>query len=524
MKFSSASAPITESTSRRALPPRHYLKPQSHHSFYRVWLFFGAFLLAYATLFSLWQVERMPFDVHILGILVAGVCFFPLVKWIAGQGHGLPMFELVCVAYWMAFGLPLYTQPNSLNIYSKVRTFSWEETFATLIMVLLGIVGFIVGYYLLARGRGLTKIRKLDLPLNPHLFVLYAKIAVGVGTILILMRAMNIDLPGGGLAAFSRLLFSQIYIAIILMAYRVYEGGATPLEKRLLWFAVAIAFAFGLAQGMLEYVLIPLLMVFIVRWHVTRRLPVVWLLAGMVLFFLLNSVKQEYRAQTWWSGESLSFDKRVGLWLDLSQKSAEESLSGQPSDEATPAWQKSLRRFDLLHQFIHVYNMTPQNVAYFDGSTYSYLLYGWIPRVLWPDKPVASDSTTQLALSYNLLMPQQVGAVAMGIGLLPEAYANFGAWGVAPILALQGMILSLLGILLNGSRSEGGRAIYLSIMIFFLNGIGTQTSMLFSAIIPGVIGSAIILRPFSLAWSTTPKKSKNLRYLVRSRRKFEAAG
>ncbi len=261
---------------------------------------------------------------------------------------------------------------------------------------------------------------------------------------------------------------------------------------------------------------------FIVRWQVKQRLPIGWLLIGLMSFFLLNSVKGEYRQRTWWSAESLSFDQRIGIWLELSQNLAQQTLQGQAADESESPWQVSLQRFDLLHQFVYIHNMTPHYVSYFDGSTYSYLFYGWIPRVLWPDKPTASDATDVLAVSYDFLMPQQVGIATIGIGLLPEAYANFGAWGIIPILALQGMFLALVSIVLNGPRSEGGRAIYLSVMIFFLNGIGTQTALLFSALLPRIIGSAIIIRPFAHSWSATPKNPRDLRHLVPQKRKFEA--
>ena len=520
MKFTLAAIPVA-STPKLHNP---YLKSQARHSFYRVWLLYVAFLALYGIVFSFAQVEPVPLDVHLVGIFIAGACFFPLAKWIAARNGTLPMFELICVAYWMAFGLPIYTQTNDIVIYSQRRPFTWEETFSTLCIVFLGIVFFIVGYYWLGRWRGLSRVSKLDLPLNSQKFNLYAKIAVGTGAFLIALQAAGFELPDGGLAAFSRLLFAQIYIAIILLSYRADTRTATAAEKPLLLFAVTVAVMYGLAQGMLEVVLIPLVMIFIVRWQVKRRLPVGWLVVGLVSFFLLNSVKGEYRKQTWWSNQSLSFDQRIGIWLDLSQNLAQQTLQGQPSDERVSPWQRSLQRFDLLHQFIYMHNLTPRDVPFFDGSTYSYLLYGWIPRILWPGKPAASDATTTLALSYGFLLPSQVTTTAIGTGLLPEAYANFGVWGAALILTLQGMFIGLVSIILNGPRSEGGRAIYLSIMIFFLNGIGTQAAMLFSAIIPGIIGSALILRPFALAWSTTPKKSKTLRHLVRSRRKFEVAG
>ncbi len=114
----------------------------------------------YAIVFSFVQVEPVPLDVHIVGIFIGAACFFPLTRWIAARNGSLPMFEMICVAYWLAFGLPIYTQNNDIIIYSQITSFTWDETFSTLCVALLGIVFFIVGYDLLNRWRGWANMRR----------------------------------------------------------------------------------------------------------------------------------------------------------------------------------------------------------------------------------------------------------------------------------------------------------------------------------------------------------------------------
>jgi hypothetical protein len=152
-----------------------------------------------------------------------------------------------------------------------------------------------------------------------------------------------------------------------------------------------------------------------------------------------------------------------------------------------------MSRLDLLHQLIVVQERTPGTIPYYQGETYSYLTYGWIPRFLWPDKPIAQEANITFALDYGFLHDNQIDRTMMGISHIAEAYANFGLWGVGIIMGLQGLILSLMNISLNSPHSNGGRAIYISIMVFFLNGIGSATAGIYGALVQNVAASAFIL-------------------------------
>ncbi|NIV37162.1 MAG: hypothetical protein GWN58_49350, partial [Anaerolineae bacterium] len=72
--------------------------------------------------------------------------------------------------------------------------------------------------------------------------------------------------------------------------------------------------------------------------------------------------------------------------------------------------------------------------------------------------------------------------------------------------ALQGIVFALLDAVLNGPRSEGGRAIYLVIMAYFLNGIGSSAAVLFGALLQHILASALLLRPFAASWQAGADK------------------
>ena len=267
------------------------------------------------------------------------------------------------------------------------------------------------------------------------------------------------------------------------------------LASLALYAAVGFGFVVGLMTGMLENTLMPLVLLLAVRWHATRRIPWLAILAGFVLYLVLNPAKFEYRRQVWFSGQEYGIGQRLEVW----SSAVDQELAAARQEEA---WEETVRdslaRFDLVHKFAHVREMTPTYIPYYNGESYSYFLYTWVPRMLWPDKPAASESNDRLDVDYGLKYEAQ--PVTIGIGQLPEAYANFGVIGIAVVMALQGLVFAVLDVVLNSPRSDGGRAIYLVIMAYFLNGIGSSAAVLFGALVQQVLASAVLLRPFASGW------------------------
>ncbi len=59
----------------------------------------------YAVVFTFWRFEPIPVYVHLIAILVAATCFIPMAVWYSMGSQGLPMFELICLAYAAQFSL-----------------------------------------------------------------------------------------------------------------------------------------------------------------------------------------------------------------------------------------------------------------------------------------------------------------------------------------------------------------------------------------------------------------------------------
>jgi 5-bromo-4-chloroindolyl phosphate hydrolysis protein len=79
-------------------------------------------------------------------------------------------------------------------------------------------------------------------------------------------------------------------------------------------------------------------------------------------------------------------------------------------------------------------------------------------------------------------------------------------------MVIQGLIFGLMDRSLNGPNSQAGRAIYMTIMVVFLNGIGTNAVILFGSILQFIVVNALILswfvtRPGSRAKGTPDSRS-----------------
>jgi hypothetical protein len=290
----------------------------------------------------------------------------------------------------------------------------------------------------------------------------------------------------------------QYSIGLVLLAYRVFgEKGQERFGRLTLYVALAVGFLLGLISGMLETAFLPVLLVFIVRWQVTRRLPLLWAVGSALMIVVLTGVKSEYRQAAWWGGESLSVTERVLLWFDLSRQYVEDAGQDTGDSQSDSALSKTVHRLDLLHVLAYVMERTPDMVPYYGGTSYTYALTGWIPRFLWPNKPTAQEQNNAMVADYKLLDPRIDQTTSIGIGQVAEAYANLGVTGILVVMAVLGIVLGVIDRVFNGPGSEGGRAVYVVAVTPFLNGIGSAAAPMLTGVVLTIVGSTFIVRFFA---------------------------
>jgi hypothetical protein len=148
----------------------------------------------------------------------------------------------------------------------------------------------------------------------------------------------------------------------------------------------------------------------------------------------------------------------------------------------------------MIHNFAHIYSMTPSVLPYQYGATYSYLAITWIPRVIWPEKPQANAANNYYAVAYEISTEEGIKHSSFGVSLIAEGYMNFGVAGVFLIMIVLGGVLATLQHVFAGpSSGPGGQAIFLSTFVYFLNGIGTSAELMFGGLIQNLLCASLLL-------------------------------
>ncbi len=466
-------------------------------------LVFGGYVAtlgASAVVFQFWLAEPLPVAVFLLGFLLLAVCLLPLALWQAGARTGAPMFELFCAAYAVAYAAPVFLHENSIRTFNSYAALGWGSLQRALEFTLMGVTALIAGYYLVPRSPLAGWLPRADLPMEPRRFTTFLFVALVVGSGL---QMFNQATAGSLSGKFTGQLFSLLSfisgVGIAVVAFRVFRLGAQspPHLKVLLYGVVGASAVTGAGTGMLEAVFIPLLALLAGRWSANGRVPVVLLLLGGVMMLVLNSAKSEYRSEVWYAEKVPTVAEQLAVWAD---KSAVVVNSLSTTAGVKDAIVRTIHRFDLIHIFAHVVELTPESIPHYGGDSYGYLIYGWIPRAFWPGKPMAMEANVTFALDYGLLMDSQRDTTRMGLGFLTEGYANFGVMGVLGAMFMIGCLFGIASMIFNGPHSEGGKAVYVAVFVFYMNGMGSATTMFFFFAVQGFVAVPLFLRYFASSW------------------------
>ncbi|MCU1265057.1 MAG: hypothetical protein JWM21_1375 [Acidobacteria bacterium] len=445
----------------------------------------------------------------VLAMILLDICLFPTFRYVLGES-GLPILPILCLAFAAQYALPVFFQEQGVILNDGFRYLDEGPVVAALILSILGVVTLQVAYYSLNHRKAVKLLPHVSLPLNRRRAEIFC---VAVFLLALLLGRVQALLPDQVLLQFSSiisLLQNQLLVAIGILAWFVFSGIGNRVHKILLYTIVAAAAVKGFTTTMMEAMMTPLAVLFISKWFYTKRFPVSMLIVVGVIFLFLSPVKKNIRTaivQDTSAAAETSTTDRATDWVNQAVSYWSESFSGR-RDLAESTSDASVRT-DLIHTFAHIYSLTPSVVPYQYGDTYRYLTITWVPRILWPEKPIANAANNYYAVAYDISTEEGVKTSSFGATLMGEGYMNFGIAGVVILMAFLGLVTSLLEDVFAGAQSgAGGQAIFLATFVYFLNGIGTSAEMLFGALIQNLVASCILLW-----WVRTPPSSQSVSHL-----------
>ena len=433
----------------------------------------------------------------VLAILLCQFCLYPTVRYFAWREKGLPAMPIFCIAYGVQFALPFFTHDATIELsQAEVKYLGDADVTAALLMALVGIIALQFAYYWFRE----TQIRRVvpvaELNLKKSKAILYCILVGIIVPLLFTFRGIIPEEYQQPLSSILRLLQNQVLVVIGVLGWLVYSRRESKWFAVWLYGLVIVAALRGVSTGTLEEAVLPIGVLFLVKWMHTRRVSFATIAAVFALVLFLSPVKADYREQIWYGATAdaseMSTPAKALFWLTQATEYWADTLSGSRNlGEATAS---ASGRADFIHQVAHIHSLTPSLVPYQYGETYSYFIVALIPRVLWPDKPQAGNANGFFAVTYGLTSEEGAKTTTFGVSLLGEAFINFGWAGVVVIMLIQGFFISLLERMFGGIASgAGGQAVFIAFFVFFLNGIGSSAEIVFGNILQNLLCGYFLL-------------------------------
>lgn len=225
--------------------------------------------------------------------------------------------------------------------------------------------------------------------------------------------------------------FLLVKLVFIGFLYLFFSGNRPDWKWMTL--AAIILFVQSLQSAMFgEFIFMALLTIIIFSYgnRYSNFFKVSMILLGIFSIVLIQSLKQEYR-QSVWSGSSVGTSANLALFATLASQKTQDSNAFLSEEKLF----FTAVRFNQGWLVASIMKNVPAVVPFAEGETvWKSLLASITPRFLWPDKPEAGGKA-----NLKRFLGWELRGTSMNIGLLGEAYANFGVYGGCVFLFFFGL-------------------------------------------------------------------------------------
>jgi hypothetical protein len=409
----------------------------------------------------------LPFVVHI----------------IRGKG-GLPLMPLLVLIYGIYYGWATFLEEQFI-LPGLLRVMPDELVLQAEFVCLIGITSFIAGYYIFPE-RSLAGFPRVRIAVTIESMVPSAAVAGLMAAVL--SKADSFVVVPQRLAAVFQIVSQLMVFCIGVLFYAQLKGRLSPRMVFLLWGILApLRFLASLTSGAVGQVIYDAIIILGTYWVAKRQWPWRTGIVFSLLVIPMLGVKGEYRQKVWYATENYNTFEKAQIYFDLLR----DGFLGQEGF-VRESLQTSVQRIDQTTTLCAVMNMTPSIVPYWGGTTYADLYWMFIPRLLYPDKPLkvmGQDfghrygvlGKTDRSTSYNL--PQMV-----------ELYANFGPVGVLFGMVLIGSICRLLYYVFSDPASGDAGKLLAVVVFSHLCNIESDFSLVFGGLFLQIITLTVMVR------------------------------
>ena len=416
----------------RAAPKRGWRIPREAN-FLTIFWTICAFIAGYA----LYTSFDRPAAFTLAALMVTALALFPSYLWCKGSVSGLPIFPVFCATFIITHGFQL------LVSYQMLATNSTDVIWRAVLTVCgFLLVGTLVWRACVAWPRAAP--------------VACRVMRGGRGTALLLLimgvtTVFTVVDHGGWLQAVPAGVFSAARgfikglnsFAVVVLAMR---WGARALSPSNVTLFVVLFLSFVVVDiaSLFLVVGIATSLMMAIGFAIGRKaVPWGMLVALVAIPSFLHFGKGQMRELYWGEGQGHIIQpwSLPGFFAEWIQTSASQIISQRHSGEMTPSIFARANTMDLLLQ---AQRMSPEEVPFLHGATYSIIPDALVPRVVHPGKISPHDSTSMLNIHYGNQTWEATQVTSIGWGMLNEAFANFGYAGCFGLAVILGAFYGLM--------------------------------------------------------------------------------
>lgn len=365
--------------------------------------------------------------------LIAFASLLPAYLWISGRAKGLPIFPVYSLTFLWTYAIPLVIDhPEVVQYPPRMHLLASLTTVSFLLLGTFIWFQFVKGVHKAPTGLWVLDGKRGE----PYLLVGYA-----AGVVLTVGFAGGwSDMDAGLFSLIRGSLLSVSNLAMFALAYR-WGTQEMPKKRVALFLSLLALYVLANAATLLLIGALSALLLVAVAFSLGRRkIPFIPLAVMILLIVPLHYGKGEMRIK-YWKGEGgasikpWDYPALYAEWVS----SAWEHLS-RSEDEGYDDTQSFAQRAGLINLLLTAQDATSKDVPFLNGATYTIIPKLLIPRFLDPDKPASHEGTYLLNIHFGKQTREDTRTTTIGWGLLNEAYANFGIWGVGGLAVILGCL------------------------------------------------------------------------------------
>lgn len=462
-----------------------------------------AFLPLAFVLFCIYRNQKIA-DLSIIeaifGLLTVALCFIPLFIWGSKEEREAPAFQCFCLIFFPYYAYPILTcKPAYMQFPETTRIIADATVLIFLAVTILSYYGVRSAAY---AGVGIEFLGNRRMYPNTeltiftlfHLVWVFYVVAPAFGLV-------NLNL-GGARNIVGAIATGCGLVSVWTLARKLGRRELRGFHSVYFVATTAATILISFVSGSLAYGFTIIIMGVAGYTLGLQRIPWVLIMLVLSVVSFLNIGKGAMRSAYWRHGFATADARQL---VEIYELWCSASLRVLVNNEYHSVTNRGImERMNLIHMQALVVEKTPKEVPYFYGKTYAHVPQVLIPRLLWPNKPHGHVSTELLGLSYKVTNRSQARTTTIGLGLLGEAWANFGWLGIVGLAILMGVLMRFVANAFIRVHESSLHSVLSVLWVGWSFQIEGALSSWLSSLLQSVVVVLLVLYP--LTYSTAQEK------------------